>query len=107
MLGGEGPTRRPLLSCLPAFDETGWEPGEPSRCAPPLIPPPPKRNHTLVPLRQAALVRKLRDSDVATQWTLTYALSRQVRVQFNITSAAPYARTLYLQYSSEGAPNAE
>ncbi|KAL6785562.1 hypothetical protein ACKKBF_B00775 [Auxenochlorella protothecoides x Auxenochlorella symbiontica] len=56
---------------------------------------------------QAALVRKLRDSDVATQWTLTYALSRQVRVQFNITSAAPYARTLYLQYSSEGAPNAE
>lgn len=51
----------------------------------------------------AALVRGARGPDTATRWSLTYALGRKVRVQFNISSAPPYARTLSLQYSSEGA----
>jgi len=51
---------------------------------------------------QAAMVRKLRDSDVTTQWTLNYNLSSKLRMQFNISSALPYSKTLTFQYSSEG-----
>ena len=51
---------------------------------------------------RAALTRKPRGAEVATSWVLTYSLSRQLRVQFNINSAPPYARTLFLEYSSEG-----
>lgn len=51
---------------------------------------------------QAAMVRKLRDSDVNTQWTLNYNLSSKLRMQFNISSAPPYPKTLTFQYSSEG-----
>jgi hypothetical protein len=53
---------------------------------------------------QAAMVRKLRDSDVTTRWTLSYNLSNQLRMQFTITSAPPYPKTLMFQYSSEGPP---
>ncbi len=48
--------------------------------------------------------RKLRDSDIATQWTLNYALSSRLRMQFNIASSSPYPRTLIFQYSGEGVP---
>lgn len=51
---------------------------------------------------QAAMVRKLRDSDVITQWTLNYSLNSKLRMQFNISSAPPYPKTLMFQYSSEG-----
>jgi hypothetical protein len=53
---------------------------------------------------QAAMSRKLRDSDIATQWTLNYALSQRLRMQFNIASSSPYPRTLLFQYSGEGVP---
>ena len=53
---------------------------------------------------QAAMARKLRDSDIATQWTLTYHLNSRLRMQFNISSSAPYPRTLIFQYSSDGVP---
>jgi len=53
---------------------------------------------------QAAMSRKLRDSDIATQWTLNYALSQRLRMQFNIASSSPYPRTLIFQYSGEGVP---
>lgn len=55
---------------------------------------------------RAALTRKLRGVEIATGWGLTYSLSRQLRVQFNINSAPPYARTLFLEYSSDGGPAA-
>lgn len=51
---------------------------------------------------QAAMVRKLRDSDITTQWTLNYSLNSKLRMQFNISSAPPYPKTLMFQYSSEG-----
>jgi hypothetical protein len=51
---------------------------------------------------QATMVRKLADSDVNTQWTLNYLLNSKLRMQFNISSAAPYSKTLMFQYSSEG-----
>jgi hypothetical protein len=51
---------------------------------------------------QAAMVRKLHDSDVTTQWTLNYNLNSNLRMQFNISSALPYSKTLTFQYSSEG-----
>ena len=54
---------------------------------------------------QAAMARKLRDSDVvATQWQLNYALNSKLRMQFNIASSSPYPRTLVFQYSSETQP---
>lgn len=46
--------------------------------------------------------RKLRDSDIATQWTLNYSLSSRLRMQFSIASSSPYPRTLIFQYSGEG-----
>ncbi|KAK9804274.1 hypothetical protein WJX72_004315 [[Myrmecia] bisecta] len=51
---------------------------------------------------QAAMARKLRDSDVATQWTLNYQLNNKLRMQFNIASSPPYPRTLIFQFSGEG-----
>jgi hypothetical protein len=51
---------------------------------------------------QATMVRKLADSDVNTQWTLNYLLNSKLRMQFNISSAPPYSKTLMFQYSSEG-----
>ena len=54
---------------------------------------------------QAAMARKLRDSDIATQWTLNYQLTNRLRMQFTLASASPYPRTLIFQYStSETAP---
>lgn len=53
---------------------------------------------------QAVMSRKLRDSDIATQWTLNYALSQRLRMQFTIASSSPYPRTLIFQYSGEGVP---
>ncbi|CAL8466123.1 g5659 [Coccomyxa elongata] len=53
---------------------------------------------------QAAMARKLRDSDIATQWTLNYQLNSKLRMQFNIASSSPYPRTLIFQYSSETTP---
>ena len=50
---------------------------------------------------QATMVRKPRDSDVNTQWTLNYLLNQKLRMQFNISSAPPYSKTLMFQYSSE------
>ena len=57
-----------------------------------------------LPCLQAAMARKLRDSDIATQWTLTYHLNSRLRMQFNISSSSPYPRTLIFQYSSDGVP---
>ena len=52
---------------------------------------------------QAAMTRKLRDSDVTTRWMLNYNLSSKLRMQFSISSASPYDKTLTIQYnSSEG-----
>ncbi|KAL0030394.1 hypothetical protein WJX79_000988 [Trebouxia sp. C0005] len=53
---------------------------------------------------QATMARKLRDSDIATQWTLNYQLNTKLRMQFNISSSTPYPRTLVFQYSGEGGP---
>ena len=53
---------------------------------------------------QATMARKLRDSDIATQWTLNYQLNTKLRMQFNISSSSPYPRTLVFQYSGEGSP---
>ena len=53
---------------------------------------------------QAAMARKLRDSDIAPQWTLNYQLNSKLRMQFNIASSSPYPRTLIFQYSSETTP---
>ena len=49
---------------------------------------------------QAAMSRKLRDSDIATQWTLNYQLNSRLRMQFNIASSLPYPRTLIFQYDA-------
>lgn len=58
-----------------------------------------------MPAAQAAMARKLRDSDIATQWTLNYQLTNRLRMQFTLASASPYPRTLIFQYStSETAP---
>ena len=51
---------------------------------------------------QAAMVRKLQESDVTTQWSLNYKLNSKLRMQFNLTSAPPFPKTLMFQYSSEG-----
>ena len=52
---------------------------------------------------QAAMTRKLRESNVTTCWTLNYNLSSKLRMQFSISSASPYDKTLTIQYnSSEG-----
>lgn len=49
------------------------------------------------------MVRKLQESsDVTTQWSLNYKLNSKLRMQFNITSAPPFPKTLMFQYSSEG-----
>ncbi len=48
------------------------------------------------------MVRKLRESDITTQWTLNYNLNSKLRMQFNISSAPPYAKTLMFQYSDSG-----
>lgn len=49
----------------------------------------------------AGMVRKLREgSEVATQWSLQYNLSRRLRMQFQIDSAPPYARTLLFTFTS-------
>jgi hypothetical protein len=53
------------------------------------------------------MARKLRDSDIATQWTLNYQLNSKLRMQFNISSSSPYPRTLVFQYSSETPPAAK
>ena len=50
---------------------------------------------------QAAMARKLRDSDIATQWTLNYQLNSKLRMQFTIASTHPYPRTLLFQYSGD------
>eukprot|EP00884_Botryococcus_braunii_P001433 jgi/Botrbrau1/11290/Bobra.0038s0056.1 len=50
---------------------------------------------------QAAMARKLRESDIATQWTLNYQINSKVRMQFNISSMSPYPRT----WSSSTPPN--
>ena len=51
---------------------------------------------------QAAMVRKLRESDVTTRWMLTYNLHNKLRMQFSLSSSPPYAKQLLFQYSSEG-----
>jgi hypothetical protein len=51
---------------------------------------------------QAAMVRKLAESDITTQWTLNYNLNSKLRMQFNISSAPPYPKTLMFQFSSTG-----
>lgn len=48
------------------------------------------------------MVRKLQESDVTTQWSLNYKLNNKLRMQFNITSAPPFPKTLLFQFSSEG-----
>lgn len=48
---------------------------------------------------QAAMIRKLQESDVTTQWSLNYKLNSKLRMQFNITSAPPFPKTLMFQYS--------
>ncbi len=53
---------------------------------------------------QAAMARKLRDSDIATQWTLNYQLTSRLRMQFTLASASPYPRTLLCQYSTGETP---
>ncbi|KAL3160063.1 hypothetical protein ABBQ38_009778 [Trebouxia sp. C0009 RCD-2024] len=53
---------------------------------------------------QATMARKLRDSDIATQWTLNYQLNTKLRMQFNISSSSPYQRNLVFQFSGEGGP---
>ncbi|KAK9840821.1 hypothetical protein WJX81_007219 [Elliptochloris bilobata] len=53
---------------------------------------------------QAAMARKLRDSDIATQWTLNYQLTSRLRMQFTLASASPYPRTLILNYSTSETP---
>lgn len=50
---------------------------------------------------QAAMVRKLRESDIMTKWTLNYNLNSKLRMQFDISSVPPYPKTLTFQYSSE------
>ena len=49
---------------------------------------------------QAAMVRKLRESDIMTKLTLNYKLNSKLRMQFDVSSVAPYAKTLTFQYSS-------
>ena len=49
---------------------------------------------------QAAMVRKLRESDIMTKWTLNYRLNSKLRMQFDVSSVSPYAKTLTFQYSS-------
>ena len=49
---------------------------------------------------QAAMVRKLRESDVETRWTLNYKLNSKLKMAFDVSSVAPYAKTLTFQYSS-------
>ena len=49
---------------------------------------------------QAAMVRKLRESDIMTKWTLNYKLNSKLRMQFDVSSVSPYAKTLTFQYSS-------
>ncbi len=50
------------------------------------------------------MARKLRDSDIATQWTLNYQLTSRLRMQFTLASASPYPRTLLCQYSTGETP---
>ena len=50
---------------------------------------------------QAAMARKLRESDIATQWTLNYQLNSKLRMQFTVASVPPYPRTLIFQYSED------
>jgi hypothetical protein len=54
---------------------------------------------------QAAMVRKLRESDIMTKWTLNYKLNSKLRMQFDVSSVAPYAKTLTFQYSSSDYSN--
>ena len=55
---------------------------------------------------QAAMVRQLRESDVETRWTLSYELSSKLKMQFGVSSAPPYTKTLIFQFtSSEGGGN--
>lgn len=49
----------------------------------------------------AAMVRQLKESDVETRWTLSYLLSNKLRMQFGVTSAPPYTKTIIFQFSSE------
>lgn len=49
---------------------------------------------------QAAMARRVREAEGATMWTLTYQLNNKLRMQFNVSSASPYPRTLLFQYSS-------
>jgi hypothetical protein len=51
---------------------------------------------------QAAMIRKLQESDVTTQWSLNYKLNSKLRMQFNITSAPPFPKTLMFYWSSLG-----
>jgi hypothetical protein len=51
---------------------------------------------------QAAMTRKLQESDVTTQWALNYKLNSKLRMQFNITSAPPFPKTLMFHWSSMG-----
>ena len=51
---------------------------------------------------RAALARSLADADGgAAACTLTYSLTRRLRVQFALGGAAPGPRSLVLQYSSD------
>jgi hypothetical protein len=49
---------------------------------------------------QADMVRQLRESDVETRWTLSYELSSKLKMQFGVSSAPPYTKTLIFQFSS-------
>jgi hypothetical protein len=50
---------------------------------------------------RASMVRKLAESDVTTQWTLNYSLNSKLRMQFQISSAPPYPKTLMFFLSSD------
>jgi hypothetical protein len=46
---------------------------------------------------QAAMVRKLQEGDVTTQWSLTYKLNTRLRMQFNLNQ---FDKTIMFQYAS-------
>ncbi|KDD72430.1 hypothetical protein H632_c3358p0, partial [Helicosporidium sp. ATCC 50920] len=51
---------------------------------------------------QAAMRRRARGGRTTTQWLLDYFLSDTLAVQLTVDSAAPHAKTLFLQYSPTG-----
>ena len=46
---------------------------------------------------RAAMIRKLQEGDVTTQWSLTYKLNTRLRRQFNLNQ---FDKTIMFQYAS-------